>query len=65
MSLPNSKKYAALRGLNTERSVAVTFHCILPKLLWQWNKKSRMYIRFEGDTLGNWESDVGEFIEGR
>ena len=54
-----------LTGLNTKQSVAVTFHCILPKPLWQWNKKSRMYMRFEGYALGNWENDVGEFKEGR
>ena len=58
-------KYEKLPGLNARRSVAVTFHCILPKLLWQWNEKSRMYMRFEGYALGNWENDVGEFKEGR
>lgn len=63
--LPNSKKYAVLTGLNTRQSVAVTFHCILPKLLWHWDKDSRMYMRFEGYTLGNWQNDVGEFNEGR
>ena len=41
--------------------MAVTFHCILPKDLWKWDEESRMYLRFEGEWLGNWKHNVGYF----
>ena len=59
------QKYEVLKGLNAKQSVAFTFHCILPKPLWEWNEKSCMYMRFEGYYLGHWKNDVGEFKEGR
>ena len=54
-----------LPGLNAKKSIAVTFHCILPKLLWEWNEMSCMHMRFEGHNLGNWEDNVGDFIPKR
>ena len=55
----------SLTGLNSKRYMLVTFHCILPKLLWEWDEKSSMYIRFDGDALGDWKVDVGIFKEHR
>ena len=60
-----SRKFDALSGLDANDCTKVTFHCIVPKLLWEWDKNSRMYMRFQGRALGNWEYDVGEFKEGR
>ena len=60
-----SGKASVLPGLNADRSVAVTFHCILPKLFWEWDKRSHIYMRFEGEALGNWKVDVGNFSEHR
>ena len=60
-----SGEASSLPGLNTDRPVAVTFHCILQKILWEWDKRSHMYMRFEGKALGNWEVDVGNFSEHR
>lgn len=54
-----------LAGLNTEHSIAITFHCILPTMLWEWDETSRMYMRFEAPDLGKWEDNVGEFRKGR
>ena len=56
-----------LRGLNAkrERSITVTFHCILPKLLWEWDEASSMHMRFEGPDLGHWKHNVGECKQGR
>ena len=54
-----------LKGLNAKQSIAVTFHCIVPKWMWVWDEASSIYMRFEGDALGNWEQNVGIFKEGR
>ena len=58
-----SGKASTLPGLNAKRSVAVKFHCILPKILWEWDESSHIYMRFEGADLGNWEVDIGSFLE--
>jgi hypothetical protein len=56
-----------LRALQTDwnASIAVTFHCIVPKHMWEWDDTSVMYIRFEGDALGNWKHNLGKFQQGR
>lgn len=56
-----------LKGLKSapEKSIAVTFHCIVPKLLWQWDENSCIHMRFEGDSLGDWKHNVGDFMEVR
>lgn len=54
-----------LEGLNGRHSVAVTFHCFLPRHIWQWDGESQMYMRFEGRELGNWKMNVGEFKQQR
>lgn len=52
-----------LKGLTStpENSFLVTFHCIVPKLHWQWDESSCIHMRFEGDALGNWKHNVGDF----
>lgn len=56
-----------LKGLKSvpAKSVEVTFHCIVPKLLWQWDENSCIHMRFEGDSLGDWKHNVGDFMEVR
>ena len=54
-----------LPGLKGKRLIALTFHCILPKLLWEWDDVSSIHMRFEGDALGNWKHNVGDFIQQR
>lgn len=60
-----SGNHDVITGLNAEESVAVTFHCILPKRLWEWNEESCMHIRFEDHSLGNWKIDIGDFQQNR
>ena len=52
-----------IKGLNADRFMAVTFHCILPKPLWEWDDEMScmLYMRFEGYSLGDWEHNVGDF----
>ena len=56
-----------LKGLKSapEKSVAVTFHCIVPKLYWLWDENSCIHMRFEGPDLGDWKHNVGDFMEVR
>ena len=54
-----------MSGLNGRSTVAVTFHCIVPKLLWEWDEESCIYLRFEGHAFGNWKCNVGKFEEKR
>ena len=56
-----------LKGLQAppEKSIAVTFHAIVPKLLWECDDSSCMHIRFGHKDLGMWQHNVGDFIESR
>ena len=54
-----------LDGLNAKDYVAVTFHCIIPKLLWEWNEQSCIHMRFGHHALGNWEHNIGDFKQQR
>ena len=54
-----------LRALNTKSTIAMTFHCIIPMFLWEWDETSCMHMRFEGVPLGNWKENVGMFKQGR
>ena len=56
-----------LSGLRAgpDACITVTFHCIVPKLLWEWDEESHIHMRFEGDALGCWKENVGEFVEVR
>ena len=54
-------KHHEIKGLNADKFIAVTFHCILPKPLWVWDEMSCMYMRFEGYFLGDWEHNIGDF----
>lgn len=42
----------------------ITFHVVIPKVFWEWDLESRVYIRFGHPKLGEW-SDCGEFQERR
>ena len=61
----SAKNY--LKGLMSvdERSILVCFHCIVPQLHWQWDETSCIHMRFEGDALGNWKHNVGDFMQAR
>ncbi len=48
-----------------EKSITVTFHALLLKQMWEWNAKSKMYIRFGSFELGGWEYDCGPLTEHR
>ena len=54
-----------LKGLQAKKSIAVTFHAIVPKPLWEWDDKSCIHMRFGHKDLGNWQHNVGEFKESR
>ena len=56
-----------LKGLQAAPniSIAVTFHALVHKLLWEWNDTSCMHIRFGHKDLGQWQDNLGEFIESR
>jgi hypothetical protein len=56
-----------LRGLRAARemSIAVTFHCIVPKPIWLWDKDSCIHMRFQGQDLGDWKKNVGNFMDKR
>ena len=56
-----------LSGLKAgpDACITVTFHCIVPKLLWEWDEESHIHMRFEGDPLGSWKENVGQFVEVR
>ena len=43
----------------------MTFHCIVPKLLWEWDEKSSIHMRFEGSPLGEWKHNLGDFMDVR
>jgi hypothetical protein len=48
-----------------EKSIAVAFHCIVPKPMWLWDEHSCIHMRFEGHDLGNWQQNIGHFVEKR
>jgi hypothetical protein len=56
-----------LEGLRAapEKSIMVTFHCIVPKSMWLWNRDSCIHIRFQGVSLGDWKQNCGVFTEKR
>ena len=56
-----SQKVDLMTGVNAEESIAVTFHCILPKPLWEWNDESCIHIHFERHPFGMLNNDVGDF----
>ena len=42
-------------------SVKLVFHAIVPLPYWEWDNKSRIYIRFGHPKLGDWDYNCGEF----
>ena len=52
-----------LSGLITGQGkfIEVIFHVILPKPHWEWDKSSKIYLRFGCRELGKWEENVGDF----
>ena len=54
----------ALSGIlrdSDENAVAVTFKVIVPKKSWQWDKNSKIYLRFGDHRLGNWKENIEGF----
>ena len=51
-----------LKGLQSpvENSVPITFHVLVPLLLWDWDFSSHMHIRFGHKDLGSWEENCGD-----
>jgi len=37
------------------------FHVIVLKRLWDWDKNSKVFLRFGNENLGNWEENLGDF----
>ena len=56
-----------LRGLTAApgNSISITFHCIVPKPMWLWDKDSCIHMRFAGKDLGKWKKNVGKFTDKR
>ena len=48
-----------------EKSIAVTFHAVVPLPFWEWEEStSRMHIRFDDYKLGLWK-DCGKMVKHR
>ena len=43
------------------RSLAVTFHVLLPIKVWNWNDNSHLQLVFGHDKMGKWDQPVGTF----
>ena len=48
-----------------DRTMKVTFHVLLPKEAWNWEKESCLCLQFDHPNLGQWKEDIGEFIKKR
>ena len=44
---------------SNEQSMIVVFRAIVPLSIWEWDEKSKIYIRFGHDSFGNWNFDAG------
>ena len=42
-------------------SMKLVFHAIIPLPFWEWDDKSRIFMRFGHSKLGEWEINCGEF----
>ena len=42
-------------------SMKLVFHAIIPLPFWEWDDKSRIFMRFGHSKLGHWEVNCGEF----
>ena len=51
--------------ISHDKSIAVTFHVIVPLEVWNWDNKSSIRIRFGHRKLGNWMCDIGDFCPQR
>lgn len=51
--------------LHVVDAVRIEMHAVIPVGLWQWNEKSKVYIRFGLPQLGNWKFDYGPGIRER
>ena len=58
---------ANMAGFNAspDKSIAVTFHALVPKETWKWESNTIMTMRFGHFRLGKWSRDVGVFEEYR
>jgi len=48
-----------------DKSVAITFHVLVPLEAWNWNTASHIHIQFGHWRLGDWQRDIGEFLNPR
>ena len=39
----------------------LVFHAIIPLPFWEWDDKSRIFMRFGHSKLGEWEVNCGDF----
>ena len=44
-----------------EEAISINFNVIIPKQLWEWNKKCQIFLRFGNLRLGLWGMNVGKF----
>lgn len=63
-SSPGSKIPKGLTA-GKDKSIAVTFHVLLPKQIWEWDVNSMMFIKFGDDELGGWNYHCGPLKEYR
>ena len=42
-------------------SMKLVFHAIIPLPFWEWDDKSRIFMRFGHSKLGDWVVDCGQF----
>ncbi len=53
-----------IRGLTDSRQhFEIVFHVIIPKPHWEWDKTSRVFLRFGCEELGSWNLNIGLFQE--
>ena len=48
-------------NLSPDKSIAVTFHALVPKETWKWESNTIMTMRFGHSRLGKWNRNVGIF----
>lgn len=50
--------------VSPDKSIAVTFHALVPKDAWKWENDTKMTMRFGDQRLGKWNKDI-VFMEER
>ena len=44
--------------VSPDQSIAVTFHVLVSKEAWKWDRNTKMTMRFGNKRLGNWMKDI-------